>query len=404
MIKDYVSLAFGNMKHRGVRTWLTMLGIFIGIAAVVSLISMGAGLREAITGQFSSLSVDKLTIQNAETGFGPPGATAVKKLNSHDIKIIESVNGISEVVSRLIRMVKLEYNGLQKYHFVVSMPSDSKKLDLIYSSMSINVESGKLLQASDTGKVVLGHDYTRNEFGKEIRVGSNVKINGKTFEVTGILKAASTFQVNSAILMSEDDLNSLLNIKDEADIIVAQVTDKEKIQEVADEIRRKLRQDRNEKIGEEDFTVQSPIQALGTVNTILNIINIIVSGIAAISLLVGGLGIANTMYTSVLERTKEIGTMKAVGAKNKDIMYIFVIESGLLGLIGGIVGAIIGLAMAYLASVGVNSYFGDNIFIPQLNIPLVLGAILFSLIIGLASGLLPALQASKLKPVEALRK
>ncbi|MEK6927600.1 MAG: ABC transporter permease, partial [Nanoarchaeota archaeon] len=105
MIKDYLSLAFGNMKHRGIRTWLTMLGIFIGIAAVIALMTMGNGLREAITGQFSSLSADMLLVQNAETGFGPPGSTAVKKLDNHDLQLIESLNGINEVIPRLLRLL-----------------------------------------------------------------------------------------------------------------------------------------------------------------------------------------------------------------------------------------------------------------------------------------------------------
>jgi putative ABC transport system permease protein len=100
MILDYFSFAIGNLKHRGLRSWLTILGIFIGIAAVVSLISLGQGLQQAITGQFSDLAPDRLIIQNAETGFGPPGSTAVKKLTSHDQKIIESVNDVLIVVPR----------------------------------------------------------------------------------------------------------------------------------------------------------------------------------------------------------------------------------------------------------------------------------------------------------------
>ena len=149
--------------------------------------------------------------------------------------------------------------------------------------------------------------------------------------------------------------------------------------------------------------MQTPLQAIGTVNTILNIINLIVVGIAVISLLVGGIGIANTMYTSVLERTREIGTMKAVGAKNKDILLIFLIESGLLGLVGGIVGALIGLGLGFIVSGAANSYFGEEIIRVNLSLPLIFGAIIFSFLMGIFAGVVPALQASKLKPVEALR-
>src|SRR3989344_5164386 len=109
MISDYFSLVFKNLKHKGLRSWLTVLGVFIGIAAVVSLISLGNGLQEAVTGQFSSISADRLVITNAETVFGPPGSTAVKKLNNNDIKVIESVQGIKSVVPRILRVAKVEY-------------------------------------------------------------------------------------------------------------------------------------------------------------------------------------------------------------------------------------------------------------------------------------------------------
>ncbi|MEK6927860.1 MAG: ABC transporter permease, partial [Nanoarchaeota archaeon] len=298
-----------------------------------------------------------------------------------------------------------KYNSIQKYSYTASIPSDKNQRELIYKEFSMGLADGKLLDDSSTGKVVLGDDFTdENKFKKQIRVGSKIKIEGKDFIVAGILKKSSSFQVNMAILMLEDDMKSLLDLNNQYDFIAVQVSDKNKLQDIADELTRKFRQDRHEKLGEESFTVQSPLQALGAINTILNIINIIVSGIAAISLIVGGLGIANTMYTSVLERTKEIGTMKAVGAKNKDILYIFVIESGLLGLVGGIIGVIIGLGMAFIASIAVNTYFESQLFTPQINFTLIIGAILFSFILGIGFGILPALQASKLKPVEALRK
>jgi putative ABC transport system permease protein len=204
--------------------------------------------------------------------------------------------------------------------------------------------------------------------------------------------------------MNEKDMKKLLNINDEYDLIVAQVSNSNQAEAVAEKIKEALRKDRKEKIGEEDFSVQTPLQSISSVNTILNIINLIVGGIAAISLLIGGIGIANTMYTSVLERTKEIGTMKAVGAKNSDILYIFIIESGLLGLIGGIMGAGLGIFLAFGVSGIANAAFGSQILSVQISYLLIFGSIAFALAIGLASGLIPAFQASKLKPVEALRR
>ena len=148
--------------------------------------------------------------------------------------------------------------------------------------------------------------------------------------------------------------------------------------------------------------MESPIQTLNSVNTILGIINLIVVGIAAISLLVGGIGIANTMYTSVLERTKEIGVMKAIGAQNKDILSIFLIEAGLLGLVGGIVGAVIGLLGAIGLSTLANNALGGELFAVSISYPLLASAIGFSFFVGILSGIIPALQASKLNIVDAI--
>ncbi len=405
MLKDYFSLAFGNLKHRGLRSWLTILGIFIGIAAVVSLISMGTGLKTAITGQFGALSVDRLTIQNKGTGFGPPGSTVVEKLNKKDADIVKSVNGVDKVVTRLIRVEEIEYNKISEFRYISDIPEEKESMDFVYESFDVEVEKGKLLEQGDKGKVLLGNDFLdTDKFEKDFSVGKIIKINGKEFEIIGILKKAGTFQLNGVVFILRSDLEEILDIKNEYDMIVVQVTDKDKIEEVVNEIERKLRENRNEKIGEESFDVQTPIQALSSVNTILNIINLIVIGIAAISLFVGGVGIANTMYTSVLERTREIGVMKAIGAQNKDILMIFLIESGLLGLVGGIIGALIGLGGALGISIIANQALGAKLFIVSVSYPLLIGAIVFSFLVGVVSGILPAIQASKLKPVDALRK
>jgi|SRR3989344_1445473 len=403
MFFDYIILALKNLKKRGIRSWLTMLGIFLGIAAVVSLISLGQGLQGAITGQFASLDPDKLVIQNAGTGFGPPGSTSVTKLNQHDLDLIKSVSGVEFAISRLIRIASVEYNKEKTFNYIGSMPADKEELTIINNALNVKPVAGRLLDLTDRGKVVLGNDFLNvNKFGKELRVGSNIIVQGKSFEVVGILEKASTFTINSVVFMPEEDMKNILKIGNEIDIIVAQVKDEKLIEETADNIKLRLRKDRKLKEGEDDFSVQTPLQSVEAINTVLNIINIVVSGIAAISLLVGGIGIANTMFTSVLERTKEIGIMKSIGARNRDILSIFITESALLGLVGGIIGAIIGLGMAFLAASAASAGLGID-FRVTLSIPLLLGSLGFSLFIGMVSGIIPAYQASRLNPVEALR-
>jgi putative ABC transport system permease protein len=380
-----------------------MLGIFLGIAAVVSLISLGQGLQTAITGQFATLDADKLIIENSGTGFGPPGSTAVEKLNSKDLELLKSVSGVEFAIPRLIRVVTIEFNKISNFRFITSVPSDSDELDVFNDILNVDPELGRLLESSDKGKVVLGNDYLDNSFEKSIRIGSQIKIQGKDFEVIGILERSSTFTINSMILMPESDLKEILNIDDEIDAIVIQVVSKEDIEFIASNIERKLRDDRNLKLGEEDFSVQTPLQSLGAINTVLNIINLIVSGIAAISLLVGGIGIANTMYTSVLERTKEIGIMKSIGAKNSDILYIFLIESALLGLVGGIVGIALGFSISKTIEFIAVNQLGTTLLRASTPVALVIGSLIFAILSGAISGSFPAYRASKTIPVEALR-
>ncbi|MFH1607528.1 MAG: ABC transporter permease [archaeon] len=404
MLKDYFSLSSKNLRKRGLRSWLTILGIFIGIAAVVSLITLGAGLKAAVLGQFGGLSVDVLNVQNKGAGFGPPGSTVVEKLNDDDLRIIKNVRGVKIVIPRLIRVGQLEYNDVSGFGYGGDIPDDKEQMELVYQWFEIGVEEGRLLKQGDSGKVLLGNDFSdNNDFGKPFAVGKKVKINGEEFEIVGILEKSSSFQLNSVVFFMNSDLSELMDAEGEYDLFAVQVEDKDEIGEVARAIADDLRRDRNEKVGEETFTVETPLQSLSAVNNVLNIINLIVVGIAFISLFVGGVGIANTMYTSVVERTKEIGVMKAIGAKNSDIMWLFMIEAGLLGLVGGIVGALIGLGGAILVSNLANNALGNDLFIVSVNYTLLIGAVSFSFFVGIISGVLPALQASKLNVVDALR-
>ncbi len=156
--------------------------------------------------------------------------------------------------------------------------------------------------------------------------------------------------------------------------------------------------------GKEDFIIQTPEQLLGTLNTILNIIQGVLVGIAAISLIIGGIGITNTMYTAVVERTREIGIMKSIGATPKTIMYLFLVESGLLGLIGGVIGVILGVSLAKIVEFAAFQAFGTSLIQVTISPVVIIGALLFAFIVGAISGAFPAKQAANMNPVDALRR
>jgi len=400
-MKDYVILATGSLRKRFLRTLLTMIGIFIGIAAVVALVSLGQGMQAAINDQFATVGTDKVILEGASAGFGPPGQLAAGRIDEDDLDLVQGVPGVSRAAGRLMEPVSVQYEDKKDVTFCASLPEDSEERDLVMEAFSVDVEKGRHLKSSDRGKVVVGYQYWGTErYRKPVRIGKRIDIQGKDFEVVGLLKKSG--RSDNVVLVNEDDLRDLVGKRDELSAVVAQAGPGVGVDELADRIRRTVRKDRGQKEGFEDFTVETSQELIASVNTILGVLQGVFIGIALISLLVGGIGIMNTMYTAVLERTREIGIMKAVGAKNRDVLTIFLIESGLLGLFGGIIGILLGMGLSKLVEIGAQDVLGDLL---RAHFPwyLIIGSLLFSLLIGTMSGILPAIQASRMQPVEALR-
>ena len=402
-MKDYFLLSFRNLKRRGLRSWLTVIGIFIGIAAVVALISLGQALQLAISSQFTSLEPDKIQLKNTDNGMAPPGSTAAKSLTQDEIDLISNIKYINAIYGTYLRPVTLNYNNKSQFTFVQSLPSNNEYLELIYRKYD-KTEQGDFLSAYDNNRILLGNSFlTSNIFGKEIKLGDNIKINNKEFRVIGFLEETGSFTINQAIYLLDVDLEELLDLDKNYDLIEIYIEDQKYVDEVANEIKDIIRKERKEDLGEESFSIDTPGSTLSNINTVLVMVNAVVIAIASIALLIGGIGVANTMFTSIVERKKEIGTMKAIGAKNKDIMKIFLIESGLLGFFGGLAGALFGLTIAFLVSIVATQIIGGELFKVTLSWPLLIGSSFFSFIVGLIAGYIPARQASKLNPVQALR-
>ncbi len=404
MIRDYVKLAFQNLSHRRVRSWLTMIGIFIGIASVISLIGLGEGLRYAITSQFGFLGTDMLSVQASGLSYaGPPGAGAVSPLSDTLIDKIQKINGVETAFNRYISSVKLEFNDRQDISYLGSVPLKNDR-KIIEKMLNLKTSQGRLLKDEDNRRVMIGSGLIKKEvFGKEINAGDRILLNGISFEVIGILEKKGSFIIDSIIFINENVLLDIQGDDGTTDIIAVKVKDVNNIERVKNDIEKLLRKERNVKEGEEDFSVQSPQKTLETLSSALFAVQLFVYIIAGISLVVGGIGIMNTMYTAVLERTKEIGIMKAIGARNSTIFILFSFESGFLGMVGGIIGILIGLSLAYgLAFVG-SMALGSNLIQAQVSPFLVIWTLAFSFILGTGFGVLPAYRAAKMQPVNALR-
>jgi len=404
MIGDYFRLSLRSLSKRKTRTYLTMIGIFIGIAAVVSLIGLGEGLRNAITSQFGFLGTDVLSVQASGIAFaGPPGQGVVTPLEKDLTDKIARISGVEAALNRFIQSGTFEFNDIQDIGFTWNVPGgeDRKTFEKM---LNLKVDEGRLLKEGDRLKAVVGNDF-RNEdrFGKGLQIGNKINFEGVDFEIIGFMEKKGSFIFDSVLIMNEDVMLDFFRDDDTVNVIAVKVKDQKQIDQVQENIEQLLRKERDVDEGEEDFVVQSPQSALQSLDQTLFAVQLFVTIIAAISLLVGGIGIMNTMYTAVLERTKEIGIMKSIGARNSDIFTLYFIESGLLGLVGGLIGVGLGLALAYgLAAIG-KAALGSELIQASVSLTLVFGALLFSIVIGLIAGVYPAYQASKKNPVDSLR-
>ena len=401
MRADYFKLATKSIRKRRLRSWLTMIGIIVSIATIFILVSISVGLQNSVEEQFQQLGTDKFFIQ-PKGQFGPPGSTAGSELTQKDVDAIEKVAGVKAVTYIVVGNAKIEFGGETRFFPVYGIPLDTAH---VYLDTGINkIDEGRFLKPGDDMAVMIGSQYKYNNiFDRPLEINDRLKINEEEFRVRTILQAVGNPQDDRNILIPIDDFRALFNITTRIDNILVQIQPEEDIKMISDRVAKKLRSERNVDEDNEDFTILTPEEILAAVNNVLSILTSFLFGIAAISLLVGGIGIANTMFTSVLERTKEIGTMKAVGAKNSDILWIFLIESGLIGLIGGLIGVLFGAGIAKGVEYIVTTQLDTTLVQAAFPVYLIVGCLAFSFLIGALSGIWPAYRASKLKTVDALR-
>ncbi|MGM5479873.1 MAG: ABC transporter permease [Nanobdellota archaeon] len=405
MIRDYINIAWQSLKRRRLRSWLTLIGIIIGIAAVVSLISLGQGVEEAIYEEFESIGSDKLFIE-PDSLFSSQGEGAgSNKLTVDDREFVSRLNGIRAVSSYTMTSAKIKYHDSTRYYSIVGVPTTRESLSIYKESFTAELEAGRDIEQGSGSVVVAGIHHAQKGLydGENLDINSKIEINNNNFRVIGFYGPLGNSVDDKMLVMSENTFQEVSGINDRVDTIIVQIQDDKKPTEVAQTITRELAWHRDERVEDKTFTVKTPEDLLESVQNILDVVSAVLIGIAAISLFIGGVGIMNTMYTSVLERNKDIGIMKAIGARNKDIFILFAIESGLLGLVGGFIGIILGTGLAKAVEEISRLALGKTYLIAHVSIELFLGTILFSFIVGIIAGSLPALQAAKLQPADTLR-
>ena len=392
MIKDYFLMAVNNIRHRKLRSWLTVIGIIIGIAAIISLITVSRSLESTIESQFEQFGANRIIISSK--GFQGPG-TSSEGLTTKDLEIVEKISGFDYVIPWIFVSTEVRYRDEVGFTLVNGGPEEN--FEEFSKDSGIELKEGRWLEEGDKFKAVVGSRVITDMFDTEPQIGSDIEIKGKKFKIVGIQKETGDSQSDSQISIPLETAREIFDKPNDVDAIIAQVKDAKDIPRLQEEIKKDLEKHRDDT----DFQVVTATQILEQINQVLGIIQFVLVGIATISLIVGGVGIMNSMYTSVLERTKEIGTMKAIGAKNSDILKIFLIESGLVGLVGGLFGTLLGTSIALIiGQVAKGSGFLLNI---KIELGVVLFGLFFALFAGVISGILPAMQAARMKPAEALR-
>jgi len=401
MNRDIIKYAFMNVRKRKLRSGLTVLSILIGVTAIYALVSFGIGLQLYVNSISEEAGIDKLFIQ--AKGIGAPGSDIGFKVTQDDVDFVEDINGVQDISGIYSKAVQVKKDSKVKYAYALGMDTD--RINLIEEAFTVEIEKGRQLRNGELNGIVLGHNYQIKDkiFEKPIVLGEKIEIDAEKFEVVGFYEAVGNPQDDSNIFMTFEAYERMFpDRKNTFGFIIIKANKNTNPSELAERIQDKLRKHKGQDKGKEDFFVQTFEDALQTFNNIILVLNGILLLIALISIVVAAVNTMNTMYTAVLERTKEIGVMKAIGAKNSGILMIFVMESGILGFIGGVLGISLGYLISKTGG-SIAAAAGFSFLTPAFPLWLTLGCILFATSVGALSGTLPAVNASKLKPVDALR-
>ncbi len=399
MLKHFFTLTLKGIRYRPVRSWLTILGVVIAVMLVVVILSLGSGIQSAVGKTLQQFGSDLIIIFPGEETNPLIGIFGGQKFRERDLLALEKIKGIEFVVPREIARMNIEYKG-EKKSVMVHAASWEKMTKIFALSQGVNLETGIWPKDDRDREVVLGALVSSGLFKNKIRAGDDIILKSKKMNVSGTISGIGQQLDDNLMFVSLDVFRALTGTRGSAVSAFVKVVPGANVALVERQIKSEL----NKQEVVRDFAVITPEKANLLVGSVLTIVELAFIFIALISLLVGAVGIMNTMYTSVLERTKQIGIMKAIGASSDAILSLFLIESGMIGFVGGIFGIILGVFIAFLVGLAAGDIGVDGLFSFASLDFLGFGVILIiTFITGILSGILPARQAAKMEPAEALR-
>ncbi|HEY9206646.1 MAG TPA: ABC transporter permease [Candidatus Methanoperedens sp.] len=406
---DIFRLSLSHVRKSKIRSWLTIIGIVIGVAAIVAIISIGQGMQASVQARLGSLGADLITItpgfsraQGFEGGRGGGGGAGVN-LTDRDLNTIKQVPGVlyaNGMVSGRSDMIL----GTEKTSVSISGVDTSVWRSIITTPL----EAGRYLQPGDSNDVVIGYSLAHQVFLQPITLNRPITIGGKTFRVAGIFAQSGGFGgTDNAVFMPADYARDVIteNVsRNTFTSITVKVKDVSLVDTITVNIVQKLMSSRHVNSRTQDFTVTAFATIQQQITSVVQTISLFLAAIAAVSLLVGAVGIANTMFMSVMERTRQIGLLKALGATDNEVMELFLLESGLFGFVGGLIGIIFGILVSVIISeLGLRALGPGGTMSAVVTPELLIFALVFSVFVGIISGVVPARTAAKMNPVDALR-
>ena len=395
-------MALHNLKSRSLRSWLTIFGIVIGVFLIVSLISLSEGLQETIMTQLRMMGPDLIMVMPGEMQDVMTAIMGGMELSDTDIRAIERTRGVKTVVVFPYAADIVRYEGISKIAFLAGVDWD-KASPVLREDMGWQTTEGHFPR-SGRREVLIGSMVPRDIL-PGVAVDDNIVIKGRSFKVSGILMSLGSRQDDSMIIFDLEEFRHITGKREGTPMAIVKTDPNFDVDDVVKNIEMSLGETGRRRIGQDapSFSVLTSETITDMVGNIMGILQIVIVAFASIALVVGGIGIMNTMYTSVRERTREIGIMKAVGAKNSAVLSIFLIEAGIIGIVGGAGGTILGIVFA--KGLEVCGQVHPLFYIHASVTPgLIILSLAFSVIVGCLSGFFPARRAAKMKPVDALRR